>query len=246
MSHTTSFPAEVPVRAWVLLKWKTDWLNCPTRHLKVCGDSSQAVFSPQSWLCPPQAERFLLGPHDIPSLSHGRTRAPGENAVGHLGERALLELGSGKPGLSLSEGDTLGPGPLFLLKGMGRDSAAASRKAKSPSLLCSPGCSGMVPRTANQNHPGESRENIQDKDFGTELCSTRVSPPYHLGTVVTKAKLLGQKGSNIFQRDKTSSPFTCFFPKAAEWHKAQGKAGVGQVKSIPAHLGLSSAGVEGG
>lgn len=66
MSHTTSFPAEVPVRAWVLLKWKIDWLNCPTRHLKVCGDSNQAVFLSQSWLCLPQAQRFLLGPHDIP------------------------------------------------------------------------------------------------------------------------------------------------------------------------------------
>lgn len=108
--------------------------------------------------------------------------------MGHLGERALLELSSGKPtGLSLSKGDKLGTWPLFLLEGMGRDSAAASRKAKrvtccGPCLLCSPGCSGMVPRTANLRHPGESRENIQDKDLGTELCSASMLPPHHLGT----------------------------------------------------------------
>lgn len=88
--------------------------------------------------------------------------------MGHVGERALLELSFGKLGLCLSKEDRLGPWPRFLLKGMRRDSA--SRKAKrvtccGPSLLCSPGCSGMVPRTANQNHPGESRENSQDRDF---------------------------------------------------------------------------------
>lgn len=107
--------------------------------------------------------------------------------MGLVGERALLELSLGKPGLCLSEGDRLGPRPLFLLKGMGRASAAASRKAKrvtccGPFLLCSPGCSGMVSHTANQNHPGESRENIQDRDFGTKLCSASMSPPHHLGT----------------------------------------------------------------
>lgn len=39
-SHTTTFPAEVPVSARVASKWKADWVKCPTALPKVCGESS--------------------------------------------------------------------------------------------------------------------------------------------------------------------------------------------------------------
>ena len=39
-SHTTTFPAEVPVSTCVALKWKADWVKCPTVLPKVCQESS--------------------------------------------------------------------------------------------------------------------------------------------------------------------------------------------------------------
>lgn len=85
------------------------------------------------------------------------------------------------------------------------------------SLLCSPGCSGMVSHTANQSHPGESRENIQDRDFGTKLCSANMALP----TIWALAPHCGdqsRKGSKVFQRAQNILSFHLFFPKAAEWH----------------------------
>lgn len=117
-SHTTSFPAEVPVRASVLLKWKTDWLKRPTTVLKVCRERSEALH-PWEWLFPPQAQVFLLGPLcDIPSLSHDRAVA-GQSPRRRCSGASLGESPSGNPDSHLQEmeGDRLQTRPLVFLRG---------------------------------------------------------------------------------------------------------------------------------
>lgn len=101
----------------------------------------------------------------------------------HVGERALLELSFGKLGLCLSKEDRLGPWPLFLLKGMRRDSA--SRKAKRVTC-CGPSCCAHLvaqewcPILQTRIILGKAEKTSRTGIF--ELCSATMSPPHHLGT----------------------------------------------------------------
>lgn len=86
-----------------------------------------------------------------------------------------------------------------------------------------------------RKHPGQGSWNQALQ------CQHAPSPPsgHWPHTVVTKAGLPGQKGTKHPLLPPAS------LPKAAEWHKAHGKAGVGEVKSIPATAGPHQCGSGG-
>lgn len=161
----------------------------------------------------------LVPPHNIPSMSHGRTitrKSPRRRCSGaSLGERAPPDLKSCP--LKSPRGTGWGCGHCFCLR---RWEGTVRVTCCGPPVLTwllrsgAPYCKPASPWGKWRKRPGQAFCNCALQ------CHHVPSPlsGHWPHTVVTKAGLLGQKGSKNFQRTQNTLPPPAPLPKAADWH----------------------------